>query len=190
MQIRDIGIILFIFFYFCIINFHFKQKKIMKFYLLAIAFSPFFCFSQNENNTDEFYLANNTGERVFINKNVTSYGFTVDKYVNDKKIESKDYINFKKPVASKIFITTDENLSSIRINSPYYKEDIILKFKRLYKYNIDNRTYMYEFTGGNSCSASYVIPPNNENQILFLKCLNSEKSGSGMNFTMSRNEQL
>lgn len=160
----------------------------MKYFLLLTTLISSFLLSQKNDNEFEYYEM--TSKRVFINKNVTSYNFTVSKYANDIEVSKKEYINFKKPVPSRIIINTDENKSSIRINSKYYKEDLYFEFARVYKILNDDGSFFYDFVGKNPCSVFYSVPTNNYNQSLYIKCLDRNKNGTSIRFTMSQNEQL
>lgn len=162
----------------------------MKNLILIIIFTPFLFYSQKTTDSDKYVFSEMTGKRVFINKEVVSYNFTVVKYQNGTKVSSKDYVDFKNPVPTKISITSDENSSRIQINSKYYKEDIILNFERIYKINYDDGSFWYDFIIGKSCSASYSVPNDNGNQSLSIKCLDNNETGSEITYTMSRNQQL
>lgn len=162
----------------------------MKKYILLALLIPFNFFSQSISNEDEFKFDEHFGKRVFLNKTVTSYNFSTITYKNAKKVKSKNYVNFDNPVPSKIYINSDENKAIIRINSKYFKEDLFYEFKRIYKITNDDGSWFYTFKGKSSCDVSYYVPKNGDNQFLLIKCLDENKDGPGLDYTMSRLEQL
>lgn len=162
----------------------------MKKYLLLFLFSQQI-FSQITNkNNDEFKIEEHFGKRVYINKAVTSYNFSSLTYKNNKEIKRKEYINFKNPQPSKIFISTDEEKVTIRVNSKYFREDLFFEAKRIYKMEEEDGSIFYHFVGKTSCNIYYYVPNDGYNQSLDIKCLDENKNGSGLYFTMSQNEQL
>ncbi len=156
--------------------------------ILLFLFLPFLVFSQETNEDYRFYEL--TGTRVFVNKKITSYNFTTAVYSNDIKTKEKEYINFKNPVPTSVYINSDANQATIRINSKYFREDLFFEFRRIYKIDNGDGSFMYKFIGKNPCSVFYFIPENNYNQSLFIKCLDANKNGYGIDLTMSQNEQL
>lgn len=167
--------------------------NIEKFALLLLFFS-LQMFSQStttkEDNKKFEFEELFGGKRVFINKAVTSYNFTSSTYKNEKEIKNKTYVNFDKPEPSKIFINSDDIKVTIRVNSRYFREDLYFEFARIYKVDYDNEIFYYTFLGKSSCEARYTVYKNGYNQFLLIKCLDQNKNGDSLLFTMSQNEQL
>lgn len=166
----------------------------MKKFALFFLFFSLQIFSQSITNSDEdkeFKIEEHFGgKRVFINKTITSYNFTSSIYKNNKEIKSKMHVNFDNPEPSKIFINSNDNNVTIRINSRYFREDLFFKFKRIYKIEEEDGKFFYKFMGNSSCITYYFIPKDGYNQFLNIKCLDENKNGSGLSFTMSQLEQL
>lgn len=159
--------------------------------LLTLLFIvPFFSFSQETDNSEfEFYEAFGH-QRVYINKTVKSYNFTISKYVNNVEVDEQTEIDIKMKNPSSIEILSNENNVIIRINNKKLREDFVLKFRRIYK-SKEKLGDFYTFVGkSNSCNASYIIPQNDMNQILFIDCLDDSKSGYSIDYTISKFEQL
>lgn len=162
------------------------MKIILSFALLL----PFFIFAQNKESDVDYSVYEILGKRVFINKTVISYNFSLITFQNNVEISKQEFVNFEKPVPSTIKISSDQNNSTIRINSKYLKEDFFFEFKRIYKLDNGDGTFMYYFLGKSSCDVTYFIPKGKGNQFLDIKCLDKNKNGNEISYTMSRNEQL
>ena len=161
----------------------------MKTITILFMLLPLFNYAQN-NTESEFWFEELAGKRVFLNKTVTSFNFTVSKYQNGKVISKEEYVNFDKPEPSKITISSDENKANIQISSRYYKEDLFFEYKRIYKLNQDGYTPSYNFVGKGSCDAKYFIPEDSSHQSLLLKCLDDGKNGTEVYFVISQRHQL
>lgn len=155
--------------------------------IIFFLFLPIFLFSQN---TDNFRFYEMTSTRVYLNKRVISYNFTTSDYTNGSITKKKEFVNFKKPIPTYIFINSDEGKVSIRINSKYFREDLYYEFQRVYKSDNEDGTFSYDFVGKNLCIAHYYLPSNNDNQFLFIKCLDKNNNGYDFGFTMSKSDQL
>lgn len=144
----------------------------------------FFIFSNVFSQT----FSERAGQRVFINKKIISYSYF--KSINKNGVTSK---NTNKPSMSNpfnIFISSNDNNSSIRISSKKIREDIFLNFKGIYKMRNDENSTIYEFAGNKDCDANIVIYDNSEeHQNLYIKCI-QENVSENLILTISKYDQL
>jgi|GEM_PF-5744864 hypothetical protein len=163
----------------------------MKNYLFFLFF--FFsisCFSQEPKSNDEWiYGTLYNGERVFINKKVTAFTIYTSRTINGNETSELNNPDLNNPFD--IYITSDENKASIRVNNKYYKEDLYLEFTKIYKINSNKEFDEYVFIDG-ACYVSYYIPKkgNIDHQSLNITCVTDENNKSFISFTISKYHQM
>lgn len=128
------------------------------------------------------------GERVFVNKKIISYTYTKFSVKNGIKTSKSNIPSMSNPYF--IYISSNENSTSIRINNKNMRDDIFRNFTILYKMRNDEKSWIYEFSGNPNCAANIIVYDNSEeHQDLYLKCKNWNNSETLM-FTISKNYQL
>lgn len=154
-----------------------------KLLILFVFFSSAFCFAQKRRTIEEL-----AGRKVFINKKIISYTYFQSKTVNDTKTEYFNEPDIKNPY--NIFINSDNNSATIRVNNKNTREDIILKFEAIYTMKNDENSDSYDFTGNDNCNANIIVSnTSKDNQILYLHCGNDKNSTTVM-YTISKYDQL
>lgn len=160
------------------------MKIIILFFLLLC---NVFLFGQGKDLTS-FYEA--IGEPVFINKKVIAYTFSQAEVKNGVTSELKmNKPNVHNPF--NIFISSDENQATIRINNKNFREDLVYRYKKIYKMkSMDSTPHQYNFTNS-QCNATYSVPQNsNEHQTLIIGCEDSNRNGLVVIFTISQFDDL
>lgn len=154
------------------------MKKILA-YILVLISSTTIMFGQNtdDDTVDQMLF----GDKVYVNKKVIAYTLIIKKPGGEGKLAHEP--NMNNPY--NIFISSNENNASIRINNRSFREDLVFNFRNTRKI-ITSKETMYTLKKG-ECIAHYTIPKNNDNQNLYINCL---KDNTILNFTISKYNQL
>lgn len=156
-------------------------------FLSFLIFSSFNAISQEKSSEEEFFEMLG-GKQIFLNKSVVAYSVYTSNKVNGVESQKSNNPDIKKPY--KIFIKSNENEASIRINHKDLREDIFLHFKKILKVKQDDNSYHYQFIDGNGCRATYMLPKNDEHQELLIDCESDSENRQMLIFTISKLDQL
>jgi len=157
------------------------------FFLSFLMFCSFNAFAQ-ENSSDEEFFKMLGGKQVILNKTVVAYSVYKSNKVNGVESQSSNNPDIKKPY--KIYIKSNEDEASIRINNKELREDIFLHFTKILKVKQDDNSYHYQFIDGNGCRATYMLPKNDEHQELLVDCESDGENRQMLIFTISKLDQL
>lgn len=153
----------------------------MKIFYTILLFSSSFFFSQN----NQFY-ENVGGKKVIINKKFESHVIFTYKVINGKDTKEKK-IGPHQEIYHTIYINSDGEESSVRINTKNIIEEQKFQFGRIYKLNSDDFE-IYEFVAKNKCNATLMRPKGkvygNGDQGITITCLDSDKNGSKVDFLL------
>lgn len=155
-----------------------KMKKKIAFILLLILSNT---MSLGQEPDDDVVDQMIFGDKVFVNKKVIAYTLIINKPGSEGKLAHEPSMN--NPY--NIYINSNDNKASIRINNKSFREDIVFNFKNIRKL-ITSKETMYTLKK-DECIAYYTIPKNNDNHNLFVDCLNDNTK---LFFTISKYNQL
>ena len=124
--------------------------------------------------------------KAIINKNLTAY--TISSYTTKNGKNSKTKMNnpsFKNPYH--IFIKSDENSGSLRINNKNRIEDFILPFSYIYKIDESNDMIVYEFLSQDSPYAARYFVVSDSNDMLLITYFKNENNSETVMYTIAKN---
>jgi len=159
----------------------------MKITFILLLFSSLFISAQRQDLSELYEVI---GKPVVINKKVVSYVVSHVNIQNGKR-ESMRSMTPSEKNPFNIFISSDNNGASIRINNKNLREDLFLQFKKIYKVvNKDSSSDEYKFTS-EECGATYYVPKDSEeHQYFIVDCENSKGNGMMLHFTISQLDEL
>lgn len=158
--------------------------------ILFLIFNYTLIFSQNKTieNHNDFLLKSNW-PRVFVNKKVIAYSFYQSHEINGKKITSTNNPSLDNPF--NIFISSDEEKASVRINNKNMKEDMYFSIKKIYKVHVDTNDYEYQLIGDKNCTVSYSLPGDpTDHQNLMINCYYPNNERLFQIFTISKYHEI
>ena len=150
--------------------------KIISFILISI-----FTYSQNS-------LSESIGKKVIINKKLVSYSLGKEDIIDGKgRNRQTKLLNIDNPYY--IYITSDNEKSSIRVNSRNLSEDYIVDFGKIYRID-DTDFIIYDFIKSNTCTATLFKPNDGFNQSIYIDCVDRTRNGIRLIFTLPRSGGL
>ena len=154
------------------------MKKKLAFILLLILSTTMSLGQEPDDDVVDKMLF---GDKVFVNKKVIAYTLMINKPGSEGKLAHEPSMN--NPY--NIYISSNDNNASIRVNNKSFREDIVFNFKNIRKL-ITSEEIRYTLNKG-ECIAYYTIPKNNNNHNLYIDCLNDNTK---LFFAISKYNQL
>lgn len=126
-------------------------------------------------------------KKVIINKKFISYVLVANKIENNKEINEQTFgPDLQNPHT--IYISSDGENSTIRINTKNIIEETTINFGRIYKVNGSGEFEIYEFVPKNNCSATLMRPKGrvrgDGDQGITITCVDSKKNGNKLDFSI------
>lgn len=152
-----------------------------KIFYIILFFATNFFYSQD----NQFY-ENVGAKKVVINKKFISHVIFTYKIINGKKTEEKK-IGPNSEIYHTIYINSDGDESTVRINTKNIMEEKKFHFGRIYKMNSDDFE-IYQFVGINKCDATLMRPKGkvygNGDQGITITCVDSNNDGTMVDFLL------